>query len=67
MIKKEREIQETIRKILKEEGTKGNQVKVGYQKVILDKKIQRWGKEKGGLERVHPNTSIRETNSKTKN
>lgn len=50
-----------IRKIVTEEETKRNKVNIGYQKIIIEKQVQRWSKEKGVLKRVHQDTNRRET------
>ncbi|KAJ8956684.1 hypothetical protein NQ318_014039 [Aromia moschata] len=48
--KKEREIQTRLRKIAKEERDKGNSVKVGFQKLIIDQQVWKWNRENEKLE-----------------
>ncbi|KAK9686253.1 hypothetical protein QE152_g37327 [Popillia japonica] len=42
MTKKERDIQGELRKIAKDEKSKGNTVKIGYQKIKINSKLYKW-------------------------
>lgn len=42
----EREIQGKIRKQAKDEKEKGNKVKIGFQKLLVDDEVWRWDKDK---------------------
>lgn len=52
MTKAEREIQGVIRKTAKEEINKGNNIKIGFLKLIVNNEVWKWDKEKGLLEKV---------------
>ena len=51
MSKEEREIQAKIRVKAKEEKDKGQQVKIGFQKVIVNNDIWKWNKAKNIFEK----------------
>ncbi|KAJ8912534.1 hypothetical protein NQ315_014478, partial [Exocentrus adspersus] len=44
LTKEERKIQKTIREKAKQEKEKGNDVKVGYQKLVVNGKVWKWNK-----------------------
>ena len=50
MSKVEREIQAVIRKKAKEQKEKGMQVKIGFQKMVVNGVLWRWSKEGNTLE-----------------
>lgn len=54
MTKKEREKARQIRKIAKEESDKGNKVKIGYNRVVIEGEEWRWNYVKERLERMNP-------------
>ena len=47
---KEQQIQRIIRKRAAEERQKGSQVRVGYQKIVVDGKEWKWNEEKSDFE-----------------
>lgn len=51
LTQKEREIQNIIRKQVKEEVAKGRMAKVGYQRMICDREVWTWNGRSGKLER----------------
>lgn len=67
MSKNEREVQAKIRNIAKMEKAKGKKVKIGYQKIEIDKQKWVWSKEKGELEELKIETNIKKRGEDTKN
>jgi len=61
LTKQEREIQEKVRNMAKEERQRGKTVKEGFQKLVIDNETWMWDKEKANLEKV-TSTSHRQKN-----